>query len=194
MTPSTGDARTVVFPVATNDTSTLIRYVVAVVVESLYRKGYRYKRIGLNADKLGARGRRPGAFVIPRERRRAIVCRFENVDPSAGLSVVRHKESRCQRRRIGESNVAWIGAGIVVLPPRHPNGVMVRSQTSPCSCTVLPGGSRDSWQSYDCDHRWVIRTAELRRHGPLHPHSKSFCAAAKKRALIAAVRGGTGGK
>jgi DNA polymerase V len=73
--PQYGDARTVVFPVATNDTSTLIRYVVA-VVESLYKRGYRYKRIGLNADKLEPEDAVQGhLFLRPEDARRPALMR-----------------------------------------------------------------------------------------------------------------------
>ena len=49
--PQYGKQANVVFPVATNDPSLIIKKVVN-AVEMLYKKGYRYKRIGLNAIKL----------------------------------------------------------------------------------------------------------------------------------------------
>lgn len=49
--PQYGDAVIVTLPVATNDTLILTRYVTE-AVEKLFKKGYRYKRIGLNANKL----------------------------------------------------------------------------------------------------------------------------------------------
>lgn len=49
--PQYGDAITAELPVPTNDTSQLIKYVVS-AVEKLYKKGYRYKRIGINATQL----------------------------------------------------------------------------------------------------------------------------------------------
>ena len=49
--PQYGNKAEIVFPVATNDPSLIIKKVVN-AVEMLYKKGYRYKRIGLNATKL----------------------------------------------------------------------------------------------------------------------------------------------
>ena len=49
--PQYGNKAEIVFPVATNDPSIIIKKVVN-AVEMLYKKGYRYKRIGLNATKL----------------------------------------------------------------------------------------------------------------------------------------------
>jgi DNA polymerase V len=88
--PQYGDARTVVFPVATNDTSTLIRYVVA-VVESLYRKGYRYKRIGLNADKLEPEDAVQGhLFIHPEDLRRPVLMRaIDQLNEVKGAGTIR---------------------------------------------------------------------------------------------------------
>ncbi len=49
--PQYGNKAIIVFPVATNDPSLIIKKVVN-AVEMLYKKGYKYKRIGLNALKL----------------------------------------------------------------------------------------------------------------------------------------------
>ncbi len=88
--PQYGDARTVVFPVATNDTSTLIRYVVA-VVEKLYKKGYRYKRIGLNADKLEPEDAVQGhLFIRPEDIRRPVLMRtIDQLNEVKGAGTVR---------------------------------------------------------------------------------------------------------
>ena len=48
--PQYGNKAEIVFPVATNDPSLIIKKVVN-AVEMLYKKGYKYKRIGLNAIK-----------------------------------------------------------------------------------------------------------------------------------------------
>jgi DNA polymerase V len=76
--------------VATNDTSTLIRYVVA-VVESLYRKGYRYKRIGLNADKLEPEDAVQGhLFIHPEDLRRPVLMRaIDQLNEVKGAGTIR---------------------------------------------------------------------------------------------------------
>jgi len=88
--PQFGDARTVVFPVATNDTSTLIRYVVA-VVEGLYKKGYRYKRIGLNADKMEPEDCVQGhLFLRPEDTRRPVLMRvIDQLNEVKGAGTIR---------------------------------------------------------------------------------------------------------
>ena len=87
--PQHGDARTVVFPVATNDTSTLIRYVVA-VVEGLYKPGYRYKRIGLNADKLEPEDSVQGHLFVAQDARRPVLMKvIDQLNEVKGAGTIR---------------------------------------------------------------------------------------------------------
>jgi DNA polymerase V len=87
--PQYGDAHTVVFPVATNDTSTLIRYVVA-VVEGLYKPGYRYKRIGLNADKLEPEDSVQGHLFVAQDNRRPVLMRvIDQLNEVKGAGTIR---------------------------------------------------------------------------------------------------------
>jgi DNA polymerase V len=73
--PQYGDAITVELPVATNDTSRLIKYVVS-AVEKLYKKGYRYKRIGINATRLVPEDSVQGnLFFKPEDPRRPVLMR-----------------------------------------------------------------------------------------------------------------------
>ena len=87
--PQFGDAHTVVFPVATNDTSTLIRYVVA-VVEGLYKPGYRYKRIGLNAGKLEPEDSVQGHLFVAQDDRRPVLMKvIDQLNEVKGAGTIR---------------------------------------------------------------------------------------------------------
>ncbi len=88
--PQYGDAVEVELPVATNNTSVLIGYVRA-AVEKLYRKGYRYKRIGLLATRLEpANAVQGNLFMKPEDSHKPVLMRvIDQLNEVKGAGTIR---------------------------------------------------------------------------------------------------------
>jgi DNA polymerase V len=88
--PQHGDAVEVILPVATNNTSILIKYVRA-AVENLYKKGYRYKRIGINATKLEPEDTVQGnLFFKPEDGRKPVLMKvIDQLNEIKGAGTIR---------------------------------------------------------------------------------------------------------
>ena len=88
--PQYGNKADIVFPVATNDPSLIIKKVVN-AVEMLYKKGYRYKRIGLNATKLEMADNVQGnLFVKPEDTKRQNLLRVvDQLNEISGAGTIR---------------------------------------------------------------------------------------------------------
>ena len=103
--------------------------------------------------------------LIPRQRGRAVVGHFQNhVDCLPGLGVFGHAECCCERRRVGESNVARISPCVVVLPPYRTHRVTVRVRNFSLQLYGAAWPSRDRQRPFDSHYRRVVRIAELRGH------------------------------
>jgi len=88
--PQYGDAIEIDLPVATNNTSVLIGCVRA-AVEKLYKNGYRYKRIGINATKLEPEDTVQGnLFFKPEDGRKPVLMRvIDQLNELKGAGTIR---------------------------------------------------------------------------------------------------------
>lgn len=88
--PQYGEAREFTFPVATNNTMALTRYICA-AVESMYKPGYRYKRVGINATTTEPAGMVQGhLFVDYEDPRRPVLMRtIDQLNEEKGAGTLR---------------------------------------------------------------------------------------------------------
>lgn len=88
--PQYGDEAIIVFPVATNDPSVIIKKVVN-AVEVLYKTGYKYKRIGLNARKLEPEDQvQAHLFTNPEDtKKRELIRVIDQLNEVTGVATVR---------------------------------------------------------------------------------------------------------
>jgi len=88
--PQYGEAREFTFPVATNNTMALTKYVCA-AVEDMYKPGYRYKRVGINAITSEPADMVQGNFFVNYEdpRRPILMRTIDQLNEERGAGTIR---------------------------------------------------------------------------------------------------------